>query len=95
MSEKVLFELRVHEDDGAARIEIHESEEWRGYHRARHADRAGCGPFVWVQHLCCDDDESAEAPSEPRKRTPRADDLRRALDSLQGIYDDLYGDVTA
>jgi hypothetical protein len=34
---------------------------------------------------CCDDDHKRE------EKHPAADDLRRALDSLQSIYDDLYG----
>jgi hypothetical protein len=78
MSEKVLFEMRVSAD---GHVEVTESPEWRAYHARR-----GCAPLGWLRD---------RLPSEPRtRRTPdhhAAHELRRALDSLQGIYDDLYG----
>jgi hypothetical protein len=103
MSDKVLFELRIHTDEDGTRIDVHESAEWRAYHGTdrgpdRGARRVGCadgGPLAWAMRFCCNDEESAERQSDPRKRPSHADDLRRALDSLQNIYDDLYGDATA
>jgi hypothetical protein len=41
-----------------------------------------CGVFAWA------------AVRKPSRR-PTAPELRRALDSLQGLYDDLYGPVEA
>ena len=80
MSEKVLFEMRVTSDEDGTHVEIHASPEWRAYHRPRRPMR-----FAWGG---CWEEKDASTRAEPR---PAADDLRRALDSLQGIYDDLYG----
>jgi len=49
--------------------------------RAYH-HRSPCGVFAWA------------AVHKPSRR-PTAPDLRRALDSLQSLYDDLYGHVEA
>jgi hypothetical protein len=49
--------------------------------RAYHAGPR-CGIFAWA------------AMRKPSSR-PTAPELRRALDSLQGLYDDLYGHVEA
>jgi len=49
--------------------------------RAYHR-RSRCGVFAWA------------AMSKPSRR-PTAPELRRALDSLQSLYDDLYGHVEA
>lgn len=109
MSDKVLFELHIHTNDGETHFEVYESAEWRAYHRAspgaRRVDREGCGPGVWLARLCGEDADSTGTHSDPRKRPFRArpfrahssgaDDLRRTLNSLQNIYNDLYGDVTA
>lgn len=75
MSEKVLFEMRVSSDEHGTHIEINASPEWRAFHRPKRAWWTGC----------CDDDDERE------EKRPAADDLRRALDSLQSIYNDLYG----
>ena len=93
--ERVLFELRIHTDEDEWRVDVYESAEWQAYHRARRVDRGGGGPVAWVKRLCREDDDSTQKRSDPRKRTPPANDLRRALDSLQTFYDDLYGDATA
>lgn len=77
MSEKILFEMRVSRDQSGTHVEINASPEWRAYHRPHH--RA----FAWMG--CCED----EGPAREDKST--AADLRRTLDSLQSIYDDLYG----
>ena len=79
MGEKVLFEMRVSRDENGTHIEINASPEWRAYHRPSHR-RA----FMWMG--CCGDDDSP-----PEAKSSTAADLRRALDSLQNIYDDLYG----
>jgi hypothetical protein len=76
MSEKVLFEMRVTRDENGTHIEIHASPEWRAYHRSRRR-------FAWGWARSGDPARAAHHPS--------AADLRHALDSLQGIYDDLYG----
>jgi hypothetical protein len=90
MGEKVLFEMRVSQDDDGTHVEINASPEWReahgersahGEHDARHHHRFA----AWMG--CCGD--AHHGPHESRR--PAADDLRRALDSLQHIYDDLYG----
>jgi len=49
--------------------------------RAYHAGPR-CGIFAWA------------AMRQPSRR-PTAPELRRALDSLQGLYNDLYGHVEA
>jgi hypothetical protein len=78
MSEKVLFEMRVTRDENGTHVEIHASPEWRAYHRSRRR-------FAW--------DGYEEGTGDPAHAAhhPSAADLRHALDSLQGIYDDLYG----
>ncbi|NLX09019.1 MAG: hypothetical protein GXY36_05145 [Chloroflexi bacterium] len=74
MSEKVLFELRVTEDEHGAHVHVMELPEWRAYH-APPRPRL----FTWAE---------LRKAFQPR---PAERDLRQALDSLQGIYDDLYG----
>jgi len=84
MGEKVLFEMRVRADEDGTHVEINASPEWRARHRARR--RPGPhGVFAWAGCCGADDDPA------PRRESPMADDLRRALDSLQRVYDDLYG----
>jgi len=46
-------------------------------------DRPCGGLFVWA------------AVRRPSRRRPTAPELRRALDTLQGLYDDLYGHAEA
>jgi hypothetical protein len=85
MGEKVLFEMRVIRDDDGTRVEVNAAPEWQARHRPRHQ-----AFLEWMG--CCGKDthhESYEATRETKR--PAADDLRRALDSLQHIYDDLYG----
>jgi hypothetical protein len=78
MSEKALFEMRVTRDENGTHVEINASPEWRAYHRPRRR-------FAWGE--CWEEmDDSTRAAHHPS-----AADLRHALDSLQGIYDDLYG----
>jgi hypothetical protein len=79
MGEKILFEMRVSSDETGLHVEINASPEWRAYHRPRR------GRFAWVG---CGGDEDQEPGA--RIKRPAAHDLRRALDSLQNIYDDLY-----
>ena len=74
MSEKVLFELRVTEDEHGAHVHVMESPEWQAYHAPRRPR-----PFVWAEFRKAFRPRAAER------------DLRQALDSLQSIYDDLYG----
>jgi hypothetical protein len=78
---KVLFEMTISED--GTRIEIYESPEWQDYHAQRPPFRREPGPLppfiAWFQ-----------ARREQSARS-RKENLRRALDSLQDIYDDLYG----
>ena len=78
MSEKVLFEMRVTRDENGTHVEINASPEWRAYHRPRRR-------FTWGGY-CEERDDSTRAAHHPS-----AADLRHVLDSLQGIYDDLYG----
>ena len=40
MSEKVLFEMRVPQDEHGAHVEIHTSPEWDAYHNPRRKIRA-------------------------------------------------------
>jgi hypothetical protein len=80
--EKILFEMRISED--GARADFYESPEWQAYHapRREHGPLAwdACwGLFKWFR-------QQRAAASRSRK-----DEVRRALESLQGIYDDLYG----
>lgn len=75
--EKILFEMRITEDEQGTHLEVTESPEWEAYHRSR---RPGPGPFF--------------APKIKRAlfgNRPPKHELRRALDSLQSIYDDVYG----
>jgi hypothetical protein len=87
MAEKVLFEMRVSTDEDGTRVEINVSPEWRDYHRPR---RSRPRLFAWAD--CCGDDDHER---EEAHRRPAAADLRRALDSLQSIYDDLYSPAEA
>lgn len=80
MSEKVLFELRVSQDESGTHTIVTESEEWKAYKR----DHAPCPPLPRLMGKLI------------RHRIRRAeDDLRDAVDSLQAIYDDLYGRAPA
>ncbi len=107
MSEKVLFELRIHADDDGTRLEVMLSPEWEAYHQARRENRReewrdrreewrnrhdewrDYWPFGWW-------DDDADAPDvRPQPTETAADNLRNALDSLQTIYDDLYGEASA
>jgi hypothetical protein len=83
MGEKILFEMRVNSGEHGTRIEISASPEWYDYHRLR---RPKHRLFAWADG-CGDDDHEREDECGQ----PAADDLRRALDSLQNIYNDLYG----
>lgn len=88
MSEKVLFEMRVSEDDDGTHVEINAAPEWHAahdeVHGRRHRGRHHHG-FAWMG--CC----GAEHREHGKSRRSAADDLRRTLDSLQQLYDDLYG----
>jgi hypothetical protein len=77
--EKVLFEMRVTEDAHGAHVEIHESWEWKAYHRARRE----AGPFAWLERC----GESVKA----HVNRARQQELRRTLESLQGLYNEVYG----
>jgi hypothetical protein len=79
--EKVLFEMRITEDERGRRIEITESPGWKAYY----ASRPTPGSLTWISRR-------ALFKERPRRvHRPGAQELRHALDSLQGIYDDLYG----
>jgi hypothetical protein len=82
MGEKILFEMRVNSGEHGTRVEISASPEWHAYHQPHHPRHR---LFAWAD--CCGDDHDRE----DEHRRPAANDLRRALDSLQSIYDDLYG----
>jgi len=80
MSEKVLFEMRITEDEGGAHVHVFESTEWK----ARHPRGYGHPPRPkFLMRFMC--------RPHPHHHGPRREDLREALDSLQSIYDDLYG----
>jgi len=91
MGEKVLFEMRVSQDADGTHVEINATPEWRAAHSAAHSAAHGARHkrhhhlFAWAD--CC----RAAVHGHSESRRPAADDLRRALDSLQHIYDDLYG----
>jgi hypothetical protein len=78
--EKVLFEMRVTEDESGTHVEVTESPEWQSYHDPRHRF------FAWVE---------GSFPLVSRLKQfchrPTEHELRRTLDSLQELYDDLYG----
>lgn len=79
MSEKVLFELRVSDDENGRHTTVTELEEWKAYQQDR-ASSPPCPPLPRLMGKLI------------RHRIRRAeDDLRDAVDSLQAIYDDLYG----
>lgn len=83
MSEKVLFELRVSQDESGTHTIVNESEEWKAYKQDR-APFSPCPPLPRLMGKLI------------RHRIRRAeDDLRDAVDSLQAIYDDLYGRAPA
>jgi hypothetical protein len=79
MSEKVLFEMRVIHDEHGTHVEINASPEWRAYHRPPRR-------FAWGERW-----EETDDSTRAEHHHPSAADLRHALDSLQDIYDDLYG----
>jgi hypothetical protein len=81
MSEdKVLFELRITEDEDGLHVEVNESPEWQAYHAARHSEGEGCLTAVMdaLHHV----HDEISRHQETR--------LRHTLDMLQGLYDDLY-----
>jgi hypothetical protein len=73
--EKVLFELRVTQDEQGIHTEVTESPEWETYH-ANRRPRPFFAPMI----------RRALFGSRYSKQ-----ELNRALESLQGIYDDVYG----
>jgi hypothetical protein len=83
MGEKVLFEMRVRQDDDGTHVEINTAPEWQEAHRQRHARHHHL--FAWMG--CC----GAEHHKHGESHRPAAEDLHRTLDSLQQLYDDLYG----
>lgn len=83
---KVLFEWRLIEDENGLHEEVTESSEWVAYHSQPPV-------LPWQRVLSRIQDALPPLVDKARRRVhPAAEqDVRRALDSLQGIYDDLYG----
>lgn len=80
MAEKVLFEIIATESKGNCKIEIRQGTESYTIHNCN-KDNNGAPCFAWVN--------IGTPPKRNIKRSQRH--FRRSLDTLERLYEDLYG----
>jgi hypothetical protein len=87
MTERVLFEWKRTADG----VQVTTAPDWPEFRPAARIRLAHGPGFLWPAWACPPEDTRPPAGRTKRREPPVRGAVQHALDSLQTIYDDLYG----